>query len=131
MQPADFNYEEGVNAMLCSLSAVLHQLNGSDTGFLKRLLFLLFEAQTNATTPTVVRDKVLLILRLLIDTYRVHSPAVLSEVFAVDDKRRKFSILDGYSTLDGTTVSTCKFKVWFSEHEKELQEFFYGVYLLL
>eukprot|EP01060_Flectonema_neradi_P032222 TRINITY_DN5086_c1_g1_i1.p1 TRINITY_DN5086_c1_g1~~TRINITY_DN5086_c1_g1_i1.p1 ORF type:complete len:2992 (+),score=590.07 TRINITY_DN5086_c1_g1_i1:220-9195(+) len=129
MQPADFNYEEGVNAMLCSLSAIMHQLNCNDAGFLKRFLFLLFEVQTTASTPTVVNDKVLLILRLLIDTYKVNAPAVLSEVFAADDKKRKLNILEGYSNLDGTTASTCKFKVWFSDHEKELREFFHGAHL--
>eukprot|EP01059_Diplonema_ambulator_P010129 TRINITY_DN20114_c0_g1_i1.p1 TRINITY_DN20114_c0_g1~~TRINITY_DN20114_c0_g1_i1.p1 ORF type:complete len:3142 (+),score=853.36 TRINITY_DN20114_c0_g1_i1:147-9572(+) len=117
LHPRDLPVEYGINTLLASLPVVLHATN-NETVFLQPLVFLLHELM-KAHSFDIVQDKVLVVMRLLVDTFR-NSPS-LAEVF-VSPKRNLLQ--GGFDQLDGTVAGTTRFKTWAIEQEHELNEFF-------
>ncbi|KAJ9448982.1 BEACH domain-containing protein lvsA [Diplonema papillatum] len=122
LHPAGVSLEYGVNALLSALPTVLNAAN-TEVSFLQQVAYLSHELLKHATTPPdyndTLRDKVLVILRLLVDTYRSH--ACLQDVFT---SVKRNLLHQGFALLDGTSQGTIAFCGWAATNERVIDEFF-------
>eukprot|EP01064_Diplonema_japonicum_P005056 TRINITY_DN13360_c0_g1_i1.p1 TRINITY_DN13360_c0_g1~~TRINITY_DN13360_c0_g1_i1.p1 ORF type:complete len:2743 (+),score=558.02 TRINITY_DN13360_c0_g1_i1:1352-9580(+) len=116
LHPKELPLEYGINTLLASLPMVLHISNGESV-FLQQLVYLLH--QLMKVQVDTVQDKVLVVMRLLVDTFR-NSPSLV-DVF-ISPKRNLLQ--GGFDQLDGTVSGTTRFKEWSASHENELNDFF-------